>query len=78
VVASNWYALLAPAGTPAELLSRLNSHANAILADAAMRESLTKQGFVAAGGTPERLASLMKADMERWTRVAAAANIKAD
>jgi tripartite-type tricarboxylate transporter receptor subunit TctC len=78
VVASNWYALLAPAGTPVEILGRLNSHANAILADATMRESLTKQGFATAGGTPERLASLMKSDLERWTRVAAAANIKAD
>jgi tripartite-type tricarboxylate transporter receptor subunit TctC len=74
----NWYAMLAPAGTPPEIVTRLNSDVNALLGDASVREVLGKQGFTAAGGPPERLASLMKAELERWIRVAVEAKIAAD
>lgn len=74
----NWYAMLAPAGTPPEIVARLNSDVNALLGDASVREVLGKQGFTAAGGPPERLASLMKAELERWIRVAVEAKITAD
>lgn len=74
----NWYAMLAPAGTPPEIVARLNSDVNALLGDASVREVLGKQGFTAAGGPPEHLASLMKAELERWIRVAVEAKITAD
>lgn len=78
VQADNWYAMLAPAGTPAEVVARLNSETNSILRDPAMREALVKQGLVAAGGAADRLASLLKSELERWRRVAIRAKIKAD
>lgn len=78
VQAWNWYAMLAPTGTPAEIVARLNSEVNALLGEASNREMLGKQGFTAAGGTPERLANLIKAELERWLRVAAEAKITAD
>ena len=78
VQASNWYALLAPAGTPGPVVTRLNTETSSILGDAALRESLAKQGFIPAGGAPEKLGELMKAEFDRWTRVAAEAQIKAD
>ena len=78
VQASNWYALLAPAGTPAAVISRLNSEVNALLGDAAIRDALVKQGFNPAGGAPERLASQLRAEQERWRRIVEQAGIKAE
>lgn len=78
VQASSWYALLAPAATSPELVGRINAEMNVLLADAAVRDTLIKQGFTPAGGARERLAGLIKAELERWRRVAAEANIKAD
>ena len=43
-----------------------------------IRELLGKQGMNAAGGPPERLGQLVTSELERWTRVVSAANIKAD
>jgi len=78
VQADNWYAMLAPARTPAEVVTRLNTETNAVLRDPAMSEALLKQSLVAAGGPAELLASLMKSEMERWRRVAIHAKIRAD
>ena len=78
IQADNWYAMLAPAGTPAEVVTRLNSETNSVLRDPAMREALVKQGLTAAGGTAERLAALMKSELERWRRVVKTAKIRAD
>ena len=78
VQASSWYAMLAPAGTPSEIVWRLNSETNLLLSDASVRDTLTKQGVTPAGGTPEQLSFYLKAELERWQRVAAEAKIKAD
>ena len=78
VQASSWYPMLAPAGTPPEIVGRLNAEMNLLLSDASVRDTLTKQGVTSAGGTPERLSSYLKAELERWQRVAAEAKIKAD
>jgi tripartite-type tricarboxylate transporter receptor subunit TctC len=78
VQASNWYAMLAPTGTPPEIVGRLNAEMNLLLSDGSVRETLAKQGFTPVGGPPERLSSQLKAELERWRRVAAEAKIKAD
>lgn len=78
VQASNWYALLAPAGTPAAIVARLNAEVNALLGDAAIREALVKQGFNPAGGAPERLAAQLRTEQERWRRIVEQAKIKPD
>src|SRR6185295_4375971 len=54
-----WYAVLAPADTPKDIVERYNTAFNEILAQPAIRASLDKQGLVAQGGPPERLAALI-------------------
>jgi tripartite-type tricarboxylate transporter receptor subunit TctC len=73
-----WYAVYAPAGTPAEIVSRLNAEMNALLRQPDVRETLGKQGLAATGGTPEQLAQLTRNDMERWAKVVQAAKIEPD
>jgi tripartite-type tricarboxylate transporter receptor subunit TctC len=78
VQTSSWSALLAPAGTPMAVVARLNADVNALLADAGIRESLVKQGFSPAGGTPEALTNQFKTELERWLRIADEAKITVD
>jgi tripartite-type tricarboxylate transporter receptor subunit TctC len=73
-----WYGAFAPAGTPPEVVAKLNSDLNLLLRDNAIREFLAKQGMTPVGGPPERLGELVKRELARWTRVVNAAGIKAD
>ncbi|HEX7437281.1 MAG TPA: tripartite tricarboxylate transporter substrate binding protein [Caldimonas sp.] len=73
-----WYAVYAPAATPADVVSRLNAEMNALLRQADVRDTLGKQGLVATGGTPEQLAQMTRGDMERWAKVVRAAKIEAN
>ena len=73
-----WYGLYAPAGTPPEIVARLNTEVNAILQAADIRDALAKQGLVAVVDKPERLSELVDAELARWTRVVADAKIKGE
>jgi tripartite-type tricarboxylate transporter receptor subunit TctC len=73
-----WYALFAPAGLPKEQVALLNAETNAILADPEVRENLLKQGLNLTPGKPDDLARMIDTDLERWTKIVRAAQIKAD
>jgi tripartite-type tricarboxylate transporter receptor subunit TctC len=73
-----WYALFAPAGTPAPVVAKWNADLNRVLAEPAVRAALEKQGMAAVGGEPRALAALLAKELERWSRVVAAAGIKAE
>jgi tripartite-type tricarboxylate transporter receptor subunit TctC len=73
-----WYALLAPAGTPPEIVARLSGDLRQVLAPEAMRERLRQRGYEAAWTSPADLAALMRKDVERWKAVTAAINLKID
>ncbi|MDQ5850086.1 MAG: tripartite tricarboxylate transporter substrate binding protein [Pseudomonadota bacterium] len=73
-----WYGVFAPAGTPAQVVQKLNADINSLLTDVLMKEALAKQGMVPAGGSAERFGDLVKRELARWTRVVNAAGIKAD
>jgi len=73
---SQWYGLFAPAGTPREAVVRLNEEANKALARPEVRKRMTDIGADPAGGTPEQLGALVKAEIARWRAVIKAANIK--
>jgi tripartite-type tricarboxylate transporter receptor subunit TctC len=73
-----WYALFAPAGTPAPVVAKWNTDLNRLLADPAVRAALEKQGMAPAGGDPQRLAALLANELARWSRVVSAAGIKAE
>jgi len=78
VQVASWYGLFVPAGTPAEVVARLNAEVNAFLALPDAREMLVKQGMIPHGGSPDQLATMLKAELARWPRVVAAAGIKPD
>ena len=76
--AGTWFAFLAPAGLPRELQSRLATDIAAVTQQADLRTRFTGMGIDPIGGTPAQLSTIMQADLEKWTRVIRAANIKPD
>lgn len=66
---SQWYGMLAPAGTPVEILNVLNSHVMKIMQAPDMKQRMTDGGNVAVGSTREAFASHLKAEFEKWARV---------
>ncbi|SHH38442.1 Bug family tripartite tricarboxylate transporter substrate binding protein [Pollutimonas bauzanensis] len=75
---STWFAFLAPAGTPAEIVSRLNTEMVKALANADVKEKLSVQGLTTIGSTPGQLAVYIQKEIEKWGRVIKAAGIKTD
>jgi tripartite-type tricarboxylate transporter receptor subunit TctC len=73
-----WYGVLVPAGTPKDIVDRYNKVFNEILAETSVRATLGKQGLVAQGGPPERLAQLIAKDRPRWAKVVKDAQITAE
>jgi tripartite-type tricarboxylate transporter receptor subunit TctC len=73
-----WYAALAPAGTPKDMVDRYNAVFNEILAQPGVKALLDKQGLIAQGGTPERLAELIAKDRVRWAKVVEDAKITSE
>jgi tripartite-type tricarboxylate transporter receptor subunit TctC len=78
LVVQTWYGLFAPANTPAAIVTKLNTDVNSLLGEGEMRQVLARQDMNVVGGTPERFAGLVRADLARWARVVSAANIRAD
>ena len=74
--ASNWYALLAPAKTPAAVIAKLNKALNDALNDPEVHEKLVKAGATPIGGTPESLGAFMKSEYEKWGKVVKERGIK--
>jgi tripartite-type tricarboxylate transporter receptor subunit TctC len=74
--ASNWYALLAPAKTPPDVIATLNKAVNDALNDPALHDKLVKAGATPVGGTPQSLGTFMKAEYDKWGRVVAEHGIK--
>ena len=74
--ASNWYALLAPAKTPPDVVAKLNKAVDDALKDPEVHEKLVKTGATPVGGTPEQLGTFMKTEYEKWGRVVKEHDIK--
>ena len=73
--ATVWYCLLAPAGTPAEAVDRINAAANAYLKTIRAKELFTTLNMETAGGSPADLKSFIGAEIEKWGPIVKAANI---
>jgi tripartite-type tricarboxylate transporter receptor subunit TctC len=78
VVLSNWYALFAPAQTPAAVTGSLQAELEKVHADAAVRERLAAIGIDPAWMAGPELARAIEADGARWARVVKDANIRAE
>lgn len=75
---SVWFGVLAPAGTPREIVGRLNSEIVKILTSADVKERFAKQGVEVQTGTPEQFSEFLKSEVARWAKVIKDAGIKAD
>jgi tripartite-type tricarboxylate transporter receptor subunit TctC len=73
-----WYALLAPAGTPAPIVQRVNADLNRVIQEPAMARALIERGFFPAPGTPDALAAVIRADLARWKSVTDRIDIQMD
>ncbi len=70
-----WWGLLAPAGTPPDIVARLNTEVNKVLATAEFKDFLLKEGALAAAMTPAQFAAVIAADIPRWRALAKQQNI---
>jgi tripartite-type tricarboxylate transporter receptor subunit TctC len=75
---SSWIALFAPKGTPAGVVARLQAASAKVLAAPELRERLARSGLELWSTPPDEVSAVIRADLERWARVARDANIKAD
>jgi tripartite-type tricarboxylate transporter receptor subunit TctC len=76
LVVDIWYGVLAPAGTPAAIISRLNSEINKALASPDLRERLLGAGIQPSGNTPEQFATFIRSEAVRYAKVVKDAGIK--
>ena len=76
--AATWGGILAPAGTPKDIVAKLNASINAALQMPDVRTKLEANGIEIQGGTPEHFGNVIKAEVEKWGRIVKAAGIKAD
>jgi len=73
-----WYGLVAPAGLPAPMVSRLNREIVASLQEPAVAEKLRGQGFDIVGSTPAQFRAHIQSELKKWKNVAAHAGIKTE
>jgi tripartite-type tricarboxylate transporter receptor subunit TctC len=76
--ASSWFGLLAPAGTPADIVARVQQETAKALATPAMKERLASQGAIPSGISPADFAKLIAAETKKWAEVVKASGAKVD
>jgi tripartite-type tricarboxylate transporter receptor subunit TctC len=76
--ASNWFGFMAPAGTPAEIVGRLNAEAAKALQAADVREKLAGLGFETQSSTPTELSAFLKRESDKWAKVVKASGARAE
>jgi tripartite-type tricarboxylate transporter receptor subunit TctC len=75
---TSWNGMLAPAGTPPDVLKRLNAEYNRIIGDAEMHKRMIANGYEPVGGPPEEFGEHIRAELAKWGPVVKRANIKVD
>lgn len=76
--ATSWFGLLAPAGTPRDIVTKLNGAAVKALASAEMRERLAAQGADPVGNTPDQFAAFIKTEIDKWAKIVKASGARVD
>jgi len=71
----NWQGIVAPAGTPAPIIARLNSEFNRILQDPEVQQAIADTGSQAGGGTPEEFGAFIASETQKWAEVIKKGNI---
>ncbi len=75
---ATWYGMLAPAGTPPELVSKIQRDSARVLSDAATRERLTKMGVDLVLNTPEEFKAYLQSEIARYTKIIRENGLKAE
>ncbi len=76
--ASTWYPVLAPAGTPADVVDRLNRQLVAIVRTPQVHDQLVQSGVEPIGSTPAQLASHIRTELDKWAKVIRASGVRLD
>jgi tripartite-type tricarboxylate transporter receptor subunit TctC len=76
VTSDNWYGLIVPAATPADVQKRLNAAAVAALHSSHIKEQYEKVGGIPAPGTPQDYAAFLAAEQQKWSRIVSAIGFK--
>ena len=76
--ADQWYGIVAPAGTPAAVVTRLNAEINKALLMPAVAQQLAGEGAIATPATPQAFGALIAREIPRWAEVVKAGNVKAE
>ena len=74
--ASNWYGMVAPAGTPKPIIDHLHRDLTAVLNSADIRDALLARGIEAETSTPDEFTAYIKSETAKWGKVIRAANLK--
>jgi tripartite-type tricarboxylate transporter receptor subunit TctC len=72
---SIWFGLVAPAGTPKDIIAKLSQAANAALTSPDVAGKIKQQGYEALGGTPEEFTKYLADDVKKWSSVAKSAGL---
>jgi tripartite-type tricarboxylate transporter receptor subunit TctC len=75
---SGWFAAVAPAGTPAPVIAKLNAELVRAIRSPELQEKLVPHGFEPVGNTPEELAALMRNQAQKWAKVIQESGAKPD
>ncbi len=76
--ASSWFGLLAPAGTPLEIVNRIQQEVAKSLNTPAIKEKLLAQGAILGGNTPQQFTAFINAEHVKWAKVVKASGAKVD
>ncbi len=76
--AVSWYAMFATAGTPKDIVDRLNAEIRRIVATSEVRDALANQGAEPASDTPEEFAAIVREDVAKWARIIKQTGAKPD
>jgi tripartite-type tricarboxylate transporter receptor subunit TctC len=78
VTGSAWNGVMAPAGSPQEIIQRLNNEISTFLAAPETKDRFTKLGMQAVGGSPADFAAFLRGEAEKWAKVIKTAGIKVE